>query len=1091
MAVDAGTIFSEVRIEIDKLRGDIKRVETRLDQFAKNSNERSTAVQKNWTNSFKQVGLAGVAAFTAIGLVVKNGIKTFTSFEQSLANVQSVARATPEEFERIEQAAREAGETTKFTATEAADALYSLASAGLDAAEATEALDGVLKLAGATGSDLAFTSATVTSALSQFGLAADQSIDVANTLAAAIGNSQANMQKLSVSLRQVGPVAGSLGISLEKTIGPLQALFDAGFQGEQAGTALRNILGSLANEVDPTVKKLEELGLSFEDLNPSVNDITDIIGTLSDANLEAGEIINAFGREAGPQLLSLLKVGKTGLEEYTAAVTDTNAAAEAYEIQMNTLQGDLAELQSATESVAISFVKEFAPAIRAGVDILTKIVRGINALPGPLKIFLGILVAGVPLIAGLTTALTALGGVLGALLGPVTLVVGSIAALVAVTTALVRASDTAARRQEDLQKTSSALTKTIGEYEQATKDLEKAIKEGNTQEVETLRIRKELLKNQLAVNLKKDIAAIKAIEKEEVKQNRTLGRLVKNYDNANKELARYNQTLQDEIRSGRQFSRAAQEAQFELGGWRNEVRLTNEEVNKQKIVIGELQLAREEELNTLARAVAANQISVAQIRSYNVEVAKEVSIRAQKLKEQEKNAKATGNETQKTAEQIEKQNELARKERERVARQKELEEKTAAANEKASETAQDYIEKLEDLGATESELIELQRLRAQEEIENSDASIEAKTLAIEASDRYFNALQEEAGAYKDISKETESYEAELLRLVGTEQEIIEFERQRAIAATRASGASIEAIEKQEEAINNLYDSMAEKAQESADSQENSFKSYLDVSLDLFRDFTSALDGLFQATSEKQIEEIEKSLQAELSAIDKQVQAELASKGLLEETQAEILQREIDEAIAAGDEITATQKKNELERLQIIQDAEAEKLKAKEAAEKQSAEIEYQAALSSWRLKVSDALSNAATAISNIWATWAASPLTAGLLTAGAIGVTGLQIAKINQAKPEAPGFQTGGIVLPSGSGGRQVTVAENQAPELLLNGGREGQAFLDQFASRIASAINNKSQVPIVINVPLNIDGRRLAESSAQYYNNGQVRIEI
>lgn len=1091
MAVDAGTIFSEVRIEIDKLKGDIRRVETRLDQFGKNSQARSTTVTKNWTDSFKKINLAGVAAFAAIGFAIKKGVDTFASFEQSIANVQSVARATPEEFAAIEEAARAAGETTKFTATEAADALYSLASAGLDATEATAALDGVLKLAGATQSDLAFTSATVTAALSQFGLEADQSTEVANTFAAAIGNSQANMQKLSVSLRQVGPVAGALGISLQKTIGPLQALFDAGFQGEQAGTALRNILGSLANEVDPTVKKLEALGLSFEDLNPSVNDITDIIGTLSDANLEAGQLINAFGREAGPQLLSLLEVGKSGLEEYTDAITGTNAAAEAYEIQMNTLQGDMAELTSATESVAISFVKEFAPAIRAGVNILTRIVRAVNSLPGPLKIFLGILVAGVPIIAGITTAIVTLGGVMGALLGPVTLVVAGIAALAAGITALVRVSDTAARRQEDLEKTSAALTKTIGEYEQASKDLEEAIKKGNTEEAETLRIRKELLKNQLAANLKDDIKAIRAIEKEEAKQNRTLDKLNRRYTEANKGLARYNQTLQDEIRAGRQFSRAAQEAQFELGGWRNEVRESNAEVNKQKVLIGELQLAREEEIDSLARAVAAGQLSIFQIRNYNKELAVEISNRAKKLKEQEKNKAATESETEATEKQIQKSKELAGEERERISRQKELEDRIKDANEKAAETAQNYDEKLEDLQANESELIELQRQRAQAEINSSDATIDAKVQAIEASDRYFNALQNEKNAVADITSETESYEMELLRLVGTEREIIEAERQRAIAAAQASGASEEAIEKQLVAINNLYDVLDTRAEESAEKQKASFKDYIDASISAFTDFTAALDGLFRQNASTQIAEIDRALNRRLESLDTQLHAELAAKGLLEETEIERLQREIDQAIAAGDTVTEQQKQNELDRLLVTQKFEKEKTKAREDAERKSATLEYQAALSSWRLKIVDAIANAAAAIVNIWATWAANPIAAGILTAGAVGVTSVQLATIKDAKPQQPSFQTGGIVLPSGSRGRQVTVAENGSPELLLNAGSQGEAFLDQFASRIARAINSGGQTPTTLTIILNMDGRRVAENSAEYFNNGQVRVEI
>lgn len=1091
MAADAGTIFSEVRIEIDKLSGDIKRVETKLDQFAKNSQNRSDAVKKNWTSSFKEISLAGVASFAAITLAAKKSITTFSTFEQSLANVQSVARATPEEFAKIEEAAREAGETTKFSATEAADALYSLASAGLDAAEATAALDGVLKLAGATGSDLAFTSATVTAALSQFGLEADQSTEVANTFAAAIGNSQANMQKLATSLRQVGPVAGSLGISLEKTIGPLQALFDAGFQGEQAGTALRNILSSLANEVDPTVRKLEELGLRFEDLNPQVNDIADVIGTLADANLTAGEVIGAFGREAGPQLLSLLEVGRDGLLEYTSAITDTQAAAEAYEIQMNTLQGDLAELRSATESVAISFVQEFAPAIRAGIDVLTAIVRAVNRLPGPVKIFLGILLGGIPLVAGLATAITTLAGAIGALLGPVTLVVAGIAGLVAVVVAVARASDTAARSQERLQETSDQLKKTIDEYRQVTQDLEKALAEGNIEEAKTLKLRQELLKTTLAANLREDVKALQALAREEEKQRKALDRLNNEVEIATDFTRQYEQALQDQIRSGNANSETARFYTAALKENNIQVLDVTERMLDQKAVVDELVLSRQQEIDTLAAAINAGNLELSLIKSYSAALAEEVFLRAQKLKAQEDNKAATDDETQSVEELEEKQRQQAKAERDSEKLAREAAEKRKAANEAAAETVVDYTEKLEDLGATELELIELQRQRAIAEVQNSDASVAAQEKAIASINKYFDALVEQKSALADITAETESYELQLLKLVGTEEEIIEAERARAIATTRASGASTEAIEKQIEAINALYDQLISTTASSLEIWLDENKKFIDAAFGLFDDLFSAIDEKAKSSADKQISDINRILEAELQAIDDRLQAELESRGLAEESKLESLERELNEAIEKGDQEVAETLRKEIEKTKILEQYEGERTAAEEDARRKSAQIEYQAALTSWKIRVAEAIASAAAAIVNIWATWGKFPLVAAGLTAGTVGITAAQISAINDAKPEPPSFQTGGIVIPSGSGGRQVTVAENGSPELLLNAGREGESFLNDFARRVAAIIIPQIRGGGVVNLMLNIDGRRVAESSAQYYNNGQVRIDI
>jgi len=134
------------------------------------------------------------------------------------------------------------------------DALYSLASAGMSATEAVKALDGVLMLAGSTQSDLATTSASMVATLRQYNLVASESTRVSNVFAAAIGNSMATMEKITSAMTQVGPVASALGVSLEETVGSLEALYDAGYRGEQAGTALKAILGKLAAETDPTTK---------------------------------------------------------------------------------------------------------------------------------------------------------------------------------------------------------------------------------------------------------------------------------------------------------------------------------------------------------------------------------------------------------------------------------------------------------------------------------------------------------------------------------------------------------------------------------------------------------------------------------------------------------------------------------------------------------------------------------------------------------------------------------------------------------------------------------------------------------------------
>jgi TP901 family phage tail tape measure protein len=298
-----------------------------------------------------------------------------------LANVNAVSKATAEEFRAIEQAAADAGTTTRFTAGQAAEALFFLSSAGLDASESIAALDGVLKLAGATGSDLGSTAETVAATLSQFDLASEKSTDVANIFAAANSNSQATMEKLAGALRQVGPVAAGLNVGLEETVGSLQALFNAGFRGEAAGRALKSALADLANEASPTIEKLNGLGIAFEDVDPTVVGLTGAIGALERSGITTAQTIEAFGKVAGPQLVTLIKAGESALIDYESAVTGTNEAARQYAIQNDTLAGSIDAFKSATEGASNALIKTLAPIFRTVLDLVAGLLRVIAKLP--------------------------------------------------------------------------------------------------------------------------------------------------------------------------------------------------------------------------------------------------------------------------------------------------------------------------------------------------------------------------------------------------------------------------------------------------------------------------------------------------------------------------------------------------------------------------------------------------------------------------------------------------------------------------------------------------------------------------------------
>lgn len=346
-----------IRNLVVKISADISSLSKGLQNASKNLEK----VAKTFTNIGSKLTTSVTLPIVALGTAA---VKTSVSFEQAMANAASVAGATGEEFEKMTLLAREMGAKTVFSASDAADALYYMASAGYKVDQMADSIESTLNLASATQYDLADTTDIVIATLNQFGLEASSAERIANVFASAIGNSMASMDKLANSMGYVGPVANSLGYQIEDTVGALSILYNAGYDGSTAGTTLRQALVSLMNPSTAALKVFESLGLSFDDLNPATNDFASIVDKLAESGMDTAQAMEVFGARGGPGMLALMSKGGAAINEMTASITGTNKATEMASIQINTLQGDFKLLESEIEEVAISFGDVLIPIIR-------------------------------------------------------------------------------------------------------------------------------------------------------------------------------------------------------------------------------------------------------------------------------------------------------------------------------------------------------------------------------------------------------------------------------------------------------------------------------------------------------------------------------------------------------------------------------------------------------------------------------------------------------------------------------------------------------------------------------------------------------
>lgn len=981
MPQDAGSIYSSVRIKLDKLSGDIRAVNTRFDQLGKNIQTQSTKTSNSMTKAFSAIGLAGPAAIGAVTLAFKSAVRTFAQTEQALANVAAVSNATEDEFRLLEEAAADAGTTTRFTASEAADALFFLSSAGLSATQSVEALSGVLELAGATGSDLSQSAQTITATLSQFSLEASKAADVSNVFAAANSNSQATLSRLQGALRQVGSVAGAFDIQLEEVVGSLQVLFNAGFEGEASGRALKSALADLGNESSVAVKKLDALGVSFEQVNPETVGLTSAIGALEDAGLSTAEVIDVFGKVAGPQLVTLIGAGEDALLEYEAAVTGTNEATRQYAVQNDTLAGSFDSLKSALEGTGNVFVGKISPYLREVIDLTTDLTRFTGALGKETE------TTGQKVLKFATS-----------LLNPISL----IRKITVETNKWLLNLSRTRREAEDLEAT--RLDELFGDIAGAAG----IAGDGLDDFYKT------------AQNVEETLTEIFSTE------GATFEDVKKQVDLINESFGISQEQI---VQIGLKSDQVTEE-------YKEQLRLIEQQQNEQAGLSAEAQ-ARIEAIRARGRA--------------------EQELARQRREEQERLAAAQQAEIDK---QIRIQEIVGR-----INSIRELETAGLISTEESLDRQIDFREGL---------------LDQYKEQAIADGGLTDEIIENIRNQEYWLGL-----LYQQ--KEELSNQASEVVIDNQEKELGSFIENQAAGYATYQDFLMQRSESEREALNERERIRAEeKAAEEADRAERiqKWSDYYSQIAGLATDLFSVLAELALKNAELEIEEINKVLEADIAQIDARTQATLESLGLQEETRIEKLQREIEEAKAAGDTELENEKQKELDRFLILQRADEEKAILEEDAAKRTARIQYEAELAAWRLNKAAAIVSGAQALLQT-ATSVPWPLNLPLI-AGQAAVNIAQLALIDKSKPQAPALQTGGIVLPQ-RGGTLATLAENGSPELALNAGAEGQELLGQFAQQIVDKMGGNQGGNIV----LNIDGIAFAKYIADtYYSSGVVTID-
>ncbi|MCD8076543.1 MAG: phage tail tape measure protein [Lachnospiraceae bacterium] len=463
--------------QYDALQREIVETEQKLMALEEQAEQSATAVQKIAASGEKMktlgddISSVGTKLLPVTAGVVALGtaaVTTAANFEDAMSSVKALLSSTSTDLEgdmeKLETAAREAGETTKFSATEAAEAMSYMGLAGWNADQMCEGLSGILNLAAASEMDLASASDIVTDYLTAFGLAASDSEMLVDKMAYAMSNSNTTTAQLGEAYKNCAATATQLGYDLDDTTAALMVMADGGIKGGEAGTALSSIMTRLGTNTSGCRDTLAEYGVTVYDAEGNVQSLSSILSsmqgvwsTLTDEE-KANLAYVVAGKTAQSELMTVLGESTGSFDAYREGLAGCSGTAEEMaEIMQDNLAGQLTILKSQLQELGISFGQMLLPVIKSVVGVIQNLVDWLNGMDegmrtviltialvaaaiGPVLIVVGKVISSVGTIMTLVpklvsafnavkTAFSALSAVMMA--NPIALVIAAIAALVA------------------------------------------------------------------------------------------------------------------------------------------------------------------------------------------------------------------------------------------------------------------------------------------------------------------------------------------------------------------------------------------------------------------------------------------------------------------------------------------------------------------------------------------------------------------------------------------------------------------------------------------------------------------------------------
>ncbi len=380
---EAKTSADSCATSIDKFGNHVSDMTDDLEDASKKTSTFGDMLKANLTSEAIVGGVKEVAdkAKEAAEYAVEVG----SSFEAGMSEVAAISGATGSQLEALTKKAKELGNSTKFSASEAASAFTNMSLAGWSVDQSLAGIDGVLQLAAASGMDLADASQAVTDNISAFNLQASDASRIADMMAFAQANSSTTAAELAQSYKNCAASMNSAGQDIETTTSMLEILANNGLRGAEAGTAVAAMMRDMTSKMEDGSIAIGDANVKVMDSNGNFRDMTDVLKDVEKATNGMGDaekqaaLLSTFTSDSIKGLNMILNTGVDTTAEYEEKLRSCSGAAEDMaDVMQDNLKGKMTELESATEGLGIAAYEYVSGPLTNAVEGLTTVISGIT-----------------------------------------------------------------------------------------------------------------------------------------------------------------------------------------------------------------------------------------------------------------------------------------------------------------------------------------------------------------------------------------------------------------------------------------------------------------------------------------------------------------------------------------------------------------------------------------------------------------------------------------------------------------------------------------------------------------------------------------